>query len=304
MVFGTAFATLATWEETIMRDFQSILFATDFRSPTDNALEAAAQLATALNAKVSVLHVLEPMSTGAAVHFFHHQISEQLMQGTVQTLTEKGVQLEGSHLKPGAVADTILHAAEEADLTILGAGQRNERGEFVLGPHVESIVSHTSRPALVVRPGEPHLKFQRILCAVDHSESSAHALQYAIRLAQLFHGELTVLSVVPELSWLMSAVDSGGLVDVKTDHVNQWRSSFDEFLSQVDFGEVSWQKELASGVTHDVILATAAERQADLLVMGTTGRSRVARILLGSTTRRILRRLPCSLLTVKQPQSS
>lgn len=283
-----------------MRDFQSILFATDFRSGADDALDATARLATAVRGEVTALHVLEPLSGAAAVHFYHHQISEQLMQNTSQAFAAQGVTLAGTQLPSGAVVDTIARASEGADLTIVGAGQRNERGEFVLGPNIEAIVSHATRSTLVIRPGEPRLGYQRILCAVDHSKSSALALRHAIRLAELFQGSVTVLSVIPDVSWLVAAVETGRVVDVQADHAKQWTQEFDEFLGQFDFAGVPWKRELGAGVTHDVILAKTASENADLLVLGSTGRSLVARILLGSTTRRILRRLPCSLLTVKE----
>jgi tetratricopeptide (TPR) repeat protein len=70
-------------------------------------------------------------------------------------------------------------------------------------------------------------------------------------------------------------------------------------LLTAPLGGVSWQKEVRSGAPHQEISAAALAHQADLIVMGSTGRSGLARILMGSITRRVIQQLPCSLLTVK-----
>lgn len=59
-------------------------------------------------------------------------------------------------------------------------------------------------------------------------------------------------------------------------------------------------KDVRFGAPHQQIAAAAKDHQADLIVMGATGRSGLVRVLLGSTTRRMLEELPCSLLSVKQ----
>jgi len=293
-----------TVEATAMQNFQSILFATDFRPASAEAVGATARLATATGAQVSVLHVLEPASTGIAAHFYHQQVGEVLLQKLAQDFASNDLIVKESLIRTGPFAETIIQAARDASLVVIGAGEQNKQGQFALGPIAEAVVAHASRPVLAVRPGDPKLQFQRILCAVDHSESSAEAIRHSIRLAKLFGGQLTILSVVPEVSWLVAAVETGGLVDVARNHANHWTSEFDQLLDRFDFAGISWKKEVSSGVPHEVILATAGSQDADLLVLGTTGRSAVKRILLGSTTRRILRRLPCSLLTVHGESSA
>ena len=51
---------------------------------------------------------------------------------------------------------------------------------------------------------------------------------------------------------------------------------------------------------HEQIVTVAKDCQADVIIMGATGRTGLTRLLLGSTTRRVLQQLPCSLLTVKE----
>jgi hypothetical protein len=92
----------------------------------------------------------------------------------------------------------------------------------------------------------------------------------------------------------------GAIENTSTQHEFAWRDEFERFLREVDFGQVRWRKELRKGRAAKEIIAAAEEHQSDVIVMGSTGRSGLARMLMGSVTRRVLQQLPCSLLTLKQ----
>ena len=71
-------------------------------------------------------------------------------------------------------------------------------------------------------------------------------------------------------------------------------------MHDVDFGQVRWSRTLRKGMAAKEIIAAAEENRSDVIVMGSTGRSGLARMLMVSVTRRVLQQLPCSLLTLKQ----
>ncbi len=64
-------------------------------------------------------------------------------------------------------------------------------------------------------------------------------------------------------------------------------------------GARRWQKEVREGAPDREIVAAAQEHEADVICMGSTGRTGLIRVLMGSVTRHVLQDLPCSLLTVK-----
>jgi nucleotide-binding universal stress UspA family protein len=163
----------------------------------------------------------------------------------------------------------------------------------------DAVLAHAAPPVLAVRPGEPAPRFRTILCPVDQSDVSRRGLENAIGLARTFGGEVIVLTVVPEVSWLSAAVETGRLAGARAAHEARWREEFDQFLAGVPFDGVPGSREVRHGVPHEQIVACAHEHQADVIVLGATGRTGLARVLLGSVTRRLLRRLPCSLLVVK-----
>jgi hypothetical protein len=74
---------------------------------------------------------------------------------------------------------------------------------------------------------------------------------------------------------------------------------FEKFISSLDFRDRRWITKIRKGRPHEQILAEVAASSIDLLVMGTIGKSTVARFLIGSVTEKVIRQLPCSLLTMK-----
>jgi nucleotide-binding universal stress UspA family protein len=202
----------------------------------------------------------------------------------------------------GQTADTIVRRANEidADLILLGASETSRGGHCFLGPVAAAVLEHSTKPVLAVRPGELKLQFRTILCPVDQSPPSARGLANAIRLAKAFESKLIVLSVVPAMSWISLLGDARALTDTMREHEQNWRIDFEQFLATCPFQEVQWQKEVRIGAPHEEIAAAAQSHGADLIVMGSTGRTGLARILIGSVTRRVIQQLPCSILTVKQ----
>jgi nucleotide-binding universal stress UspA family protein len=127
---------------------------------------------------------------------------------------------------------------------------------------------------------------------------AARGLRNAIRLVKAFSGELLVLTVVPEVSWLSAAVETGSWSQALVEHDQRWREGFEEFLKKQDFGDIRWSPEIRGGDPARQIVAAAADFACDALVMGATGRSGLLHVLMGSVTRRVLQHLPCSVLTV------
>jgi universal stress protein A len=139
--------------------------------------------------------------------------------------------------------------------------------------------------------------FHSILCGIDFSKHSALALRYAASLADGGRARLTaIFAVDPLLSAAAAAAyDSRGLAAtgrVKLQHfvrATLGRTAADSVRCIV-----------AIGKPDRVVLATAQRIGADLIVVGTQGRSGISRMFFGSTTESVLRRSPVPVLAVSR----
>jgi nucleotide-binding universal stress UspA family protein len=275
------------------------LFATDFLPATQEVARVVVELASVFDSHVTLLHVLQPTLSDPADLRRHRDQAATRMRELVEQLALDQIVVDEVSIGVGSPADTIVRKAHEidADLVLIGTGETSRFGRPA-GPTAEAILQHAHHPVLAVRPGEPSAQFRQILCPVDHSAVSRRGLQNAIRLARAFHGNVVVLSVVPGGSWLPWGVETGTL-KATAEYERHWREELERFLESTDFGDIPWQKEIRTGVPHEQIAAVARDCRADVIVMGSTGRSGPARMLMGSVTRRVLQHLPCSLLVVK-----
>jgi nucleotide-binding universal stress UspA family protein len=289
-----------------MHSIQSILLATDFRPASLDAADVAVELAAAFGARLTLFHVFQPFGLTKEVREEERAVADWQMQELAQQLTRKYAAVSETLVTPGHPVDRIVRKAQEmeADLVLIGAGKwtRQEREPFSPGPVAEAVLQHARQPVLVVRPGAPAVRFRKILCPVDQSPASARALQTAVTLARAFDGALHVVTVVPGVSWLAAASETGRFAGALAEHKRHWKQEFEQFLARTEFAGVPWRREIRHGVPHEEIAASAREHWADLIVMGSTGRTGLARLLLGSVARRLLQELPCSVLSVKEEE--
>jgi len=123
-----------------------------------------------------------------------------------------------------------------------------------------------------------------ILVATDGSDAATDALERGVELAERMDAVVHILSVVDATANPMQF----GVADVAELHEARERL-VEEVVAAVDDRDVELQGAIRRGRPADAILTYAEENGIDLLVVGRTGRGRVAQALLGSTTDRLLR---------------
>lgn len=138
----------------------------------------------------------------------------------------------------------------------------------------------------------------RILCPTDFSVFSDRALRHALALRRQFGARLRILHVVPPLLPTGGAdyLAAPGLV------VPALREQAEEemrrFVAPALEARADFETEICEGLPWKEIEAAALEMPADLVVMGTHGRGGLEHLFLGSVAEKLLRRLPCPVLTV------
>jgi nucleotide-binding universal stress UspA family protein len=144
------------------------------------------------------------------------------------------------------------------------------------------------------------VQFTRILCPVDLSDLSTRPLAYAAAMASWHDARLTVLHVVP--SFEPMEVRAGGLFDpVQLVYPMPHEEIIERLRTALDAAGVAAEGVALAAEEGDsapTIVDQAVATQADLVVMGTHGRTGFNRLLLGSVTEKVLRQAPCPVLTV------
>ena len=144
--------------------------------------------------------------------------------------------------------------------------------------------------------------YDKILFATDFSESSEHAFEYALSLAQQFKSRLIILHVINE------PVDLRGFY---VPHV-----SFENLEKEIEEGAqqmmakfcathikdfANYETLIVTGIPYEEILKNAEKNQVSFIVLGTQGRSGVDHLLFGSTAERVVRKALCPVVTVRLP---
>ena len=292
-----------------MDQVRSIVVGIDFTEGSRAAMAQAQRIGKALGAKVHAIHMLEPLVVSdleAALARSHEDIRTGLIADAGAAWKEFARGLDDvisfethvGHPIGGTIAAATRH---KADLLVLGAhGTTPERAGA--GTTAIGCVRRGGLKTLLVQESQLS-SFRRILACVDFSETSKEALAQASRIAAMDGADLHVAhAFAPPWERLHYRAPTA---QASPDFRKQFHDGLDRrlhaFLEQAAGAE-------QPGKVHYHLLDTAAhgaaitqlahELRADLVVLGTRGRTNLRDLLLGSTAERVLRDAPCSILTI------
>ena len=144
--------------------------------------------------------------------------------------------------------------------------------------------------------------FNKILTAIDFSENSDYAFDYALTLAKQFDSQLMILHVINE------PVDLRGFY---VPHI-----SFEQLEKEIEEGAekmmaqfcsskmgdfTNFTTSIVTGIPYEEIIRSAQEAAASLIVLGTHGRTGLDHLIFGSTAERVIRGASCPVLTIRLP---
>jgi nucleotide-binding universal stress UspA family protein len=282
-----------------MKLLEKILFATDFSQAADSALQMAISIAKTFKSELILIHVLpeikdSPLASDRVVGSAAKRLKE-----IQDTINRNGISVSEPITPFGSAFDQIIQCANNYDVNviIIGSGEKTRGDKFPLGITAEKLIRHANQPVWVVKKGaSPTIK--KILCPVDFSEPSHRALTNAIQLSRNFHTDLAILTVIEPLQSVYGKkIDTSG--DIQKIYAKNQNIQFAQFLRDFDFDNVSWNKVTRQGAPDQEILKQIWDTKPDLLIMGSEGRTGLARLLWGSVAEKVIREMPCSVITVK-----
>jgi nucleotide-binding universal stress UspA family protein len=277
-----------------------ILAATDFSIPAKAAVARAAQLAESLDVPLHLLHVMEleiaigrtPLPKGWRTSFVG--VPQDRGDEFVRLeLAEKQLAELGRRARPARVLrrygkawQQIIRAvrSQQARLVVVGVHQpRGASERLLLGTTAERVLRSASRPVLVVRRRDDK-PYRRALVPIDFSTVSQNQLAALRDVAP--DARVTLLHVVPTRTKR----------DMKSEA--RLREAALRIARKAGFATSALAFVVEDGDPRAAILRTETEDRPDLLVIGTRGRTGIARLLLGSVAEHVLRAATSDVLAV------
>jgi nucleotide-binding universal stress UspA family protein len=141
---------------------------------------------------------------------------------------------------------------------------------------------------------------RRIVHPSDFSKASGAAFKKAVEMAKASHAELMIVNVVnPSAPLVADEHVSPTAYDEVLESTRAWsRKQLDKLLAKAK-PAVRAKGFVLEGVAHKEIVRFARSKRADLVVMGTHGRSGLARLFVGSVAGRVVAAAPCPVVTVR-----
>jgi len=146
------------------------------------------------------------------------------------------------------------------------------------------------------------INFQKILCPIDYSNCSMNALTYAAELALKDAARLYLMYVKDErvsaYGGLKFDAEFNHAAETVTGMEQKLRSSISEEIRNCINVEVL----IRVGVPFEEILKVARDKEVDLIVMGTHGRTGITHMVIGSVAENVIRKAPCPVLCIRNNQ--
>jgi nucleotide-binding universal stress UspA family protein len=285
------------------RPLGNVLVATDFSAAGTYAVGRAARLPISPGSTLTVLHVLRPgcAPEDRADAEFALGYAASVAADSVARVGRKGVDVF-PHLTEGTPFVEIIRGARYGRNELIVVGRHGERTfrELLLGSTAERVIRKGDTSILVVA-SRPAAQYQRPLVAVDCSDTSRRAVELAWRLAEPDERTLEVVHACAPI--LESALRRASVVgeaarQYHLEATRQARAAVETFLAAGD-ATTPASIILREGDARQIILAVAAERDSDLLAIGTHGRSGLAHVLLGSVAEGVTRGAHCDVLVAR-----
>ncbi|HXA96118.1 MAG TPA: universal stress protein [Candidatus Dormibacteraeota bacterium] len=146
------------------------------------------------------------------------------------------------------------------------------------------------------------MRIRRLLHATDFSPASTRAFKYAVDLATMHRAQLVILHVmtppalgIPGEGYVTPAVYE----TLEASARSQAGRRLDAIVARAKKAGARARGLLLEGVPHELIVRSVRSQKADLLVIGTHGRSGLAKFFLGSVANRLVSMAACPVLTVR-----
>lgn len=290
-----------------MVPIKRILCPTDYSACAEHAFQYAAHWATLFQAELHMMHVVE--TPQPSIDMFGGDLATPpYMVPTIpvasgytkevkKRLDGSGITIVDAEVQDYSAVDGILDYVEEnkIDLIVMGTHGRRGANRLLMGSISEEVVRSAACPVCTIREAvspEFKLVFDRILVPIDFSAYSREAVRIAKEWAAREKAHLLILNVMEE-------VQLPGVYQLETSFVNtpetrsRMEGEMEEWYASIDGPDVPHSVYARFGYPARTIREVVLNRNVQLVIMGTHGRTGIPRMLLGSVAEKVIRTSPC-----------
>ena len=296
---------------------KKILVPTDFSETSNKAVSQAIMLAVKHRAELVALHARvlyqdDPSQIPQRLELLKEKedkIEAELLDHMKRQIKKADIpkikhEIIRGYSAPSAILSYIN--SNKFDLVVIGTHGRSGLGHFLIGSVAEKVVRYANCPVLTVHNrSEAREEFKHLLIPFDFSDHARFALTVALEMAESDQTKVTLLYAVdravhPALfAWGMKSI-----FDIIPDIVEKAKKKMDEIIAEIPNPlKARIEKKIVEGLAHNEIVNFVQDSDVDLVVMATKGLVGLDRLLLGSTTEKVIRGAHVQLLTLKQKVS-
>lgn len=283
-----------------MGRYRKILVAVDGSESGRHALRESFKLASNEKSWITVVSVVPPYE-GDLDMVAVGNIMASMRKPCESALSEaeKIAKEEGALIKTvceeGKAYERItdLADAENCDVIIMARKGMHDSKKAPVGSVTARVIGYSRRDVLVV-PGGATIGWKRILLATDGSRYSRAATERAIDFAKSYGGEIKAVSVldVPAEFYAEAPNAIEGMINKAKEYVKDART-------QAEAAGVKAEGFVGEGDAYRVITDLVKKENADMIIMGSHGRTGLGRLLMGSVAEQVISHAPCPVLIVK-----
>lgn len=280
-----------------------VLVATDLTEASDPAIARGAAHAQAVGASLVVCHIIPDVLRSHPLQPFAGQnelsLSSDLTKRAAELVSEQMRRVANVSpdqdtvvIETGNAEDEIVRIAEDRRASLIVVGAKH-------GRTAHRVVRYAHVPVLVARAAPSSGK---VLVATDFSDPSLAALRFAQRLVEQVKIDATLLHVMPSASMFVPAIASpfgSPVVPPPADVVARLEQLGNETLKSFAEKYGIQHTEQVEGDAPKIIVARAKALGVEMIIMGSRGRTGLARLVLGSTAEYVVKEAPCSVLVAR-----
>jgi len=267
---------------------ETLLLATDRSEFSEGAVREAITFAKKCSSRLSVMSVLETNpeyeTIGASAYQKEEEEATKYLESVKSRASQEGISSCETALHFGENPSRLIvnEAAEKkADMIIIGRRGRSGLMKVLMGKTAANLISQAPCKVLIV-PRAARIDCRNILVATDGSSHSIAAASEAIGIAKRCGSNIIAISAMHS---------EEGSEEAKV-HVRQ-------VVEMAQKEGITAEALTPIGRSHDVIVEIAGGRGVDLIVMGSYGKTGLKKLLMGSSTEKVIGHASCAVLVVK-----